>query len=100
METSLAVAVVLAFLVGFLRFVPRGADLVRLRSFNRQALVLLAAICVVAIGLLCWRATSVETATATSVLFASIFVPFYILCAGALRSRSLDPRRDGGRFTL
>jgi len=56
-ETYLVVAVVIALVVGFLRFTPRGTDPVRLRSFNRQALVVLAMICVAVVGLLFWRAT-------------------------------------------
>ena len=100
METSLSVVLAAVFVVGFVRFAPKGADQARLRSFNRQALGFLLAICIVALGLLCWRAPSVDSAILASTLFVTIFVPLYILCSGALRSRLLAPHSDGGRFTL
>jgi hypothetical protein len=100
MGTILAIAFVVVLVLAFLRFVPRGADPIRLRRFNRQALGLLATICVVAIAALCWRARSVELAVSASSVFALAFVPFYLLCAGVLRFRSLCPSSSWGRLTL
>ena len=100
MDTALVVTVVAAFVVAFLRLVPKGADLARLRTFNWQALVLLAAICGVAVGVLYWRLPSLESARFASETFVSVFVPLYVFCAAALRSRSLAPHTDGGRVSL
>jgi cation transport ATPase len=84
----------------FLRFVPVGAEALRLRRFNRRALGYLAVLCAVFVGAIALRASSPQFSLEASQIFLLIFVPQYLIFAGLFRSRALSSFHRGGKSTV
>jgi hypothetical protein len=100
MATFAIVILTVLSVVIFLRTAPRGTDVMRVRRFDRQALAYLVALCAMVLVLLTWRVAALEAISSSIAIFMAIFVPFFLLGAGLLRSRLLSPFHAGGRSTL
>jgi hypothetical protein len=92
--------VVVVSIWSFLHFVPVGAEAVRLRKFNRRALVFLAALCAAFGGALISRAPAAQLALEVGEVFFVVFVPLYLTFAGLFRSRVLSSFHRGGKSTV
>jgi hypothetical protein len=100
-NASIATALVVVVSVwSFLHFIPVGAEAVRLRKFNRRALVFLVALCSAFVGALISRAPAAQLALEVAEVFLVIFVPLYLTFAGLFRSRALSSLHRGGRSTV
>ena len=100
MNASIATVLIVAVSVwAFLRFVPVGAEALRLRRFNRRALGYLAVLCAGFVGAIAFRASS-QFSLEASQIFLLIFAPQYLIFAGLFRSRALSSFHRGGKSTV
>ena len=100
MDIVATLAVVEFSVWAFLRIFPAGADVARVRQFNRRALAYLTVLCAIVLGLFVARAKPLELSLLAAELFFLIFVPFYLGFAGLLWSRLLTAFHRGGGSTV